>query len=162
MDEWRQIDDTHYEVSMNGQVRNTQTGHILNNNIMKNGYHNVMLYRDGKPKNHYVHRLVLKAFRGDSDLEADHINHIRTDNRLTNLRWVTRSENNFNKDWNNTKVQVNNKCGMKNIFIEDCWVVVKIARKRKVVLKKRCNTVEEALRIRDEFYENERLMKQPL
>ena len=46
-----------------------------------------------------VHRIVMLmcyGFYGEG-LEVDHINHIRNDNRLCNLRFVTRSENNRNK-----------------------------------------------------------------
>ena len=46
-----------------------------------------------------VHRLVLLAYKGDSELEVDHKNQIKTDNRLCNLHYVTSLENNLNKDW---------------------------------------------------------------
>lgn len=47
-----------------------------------------------------VHRLIALAFhsRSDESLEVDHINRNRADNRPENLRWVTHSENNNNKD----------------------------------------------------------------
>lgn len=40
-----------------------------------------------------VHRLVCKCFFGDSNLEVNHINGDKTDNRLENLEYCTRSEN---------------------------------------------------------------------
>ena len=43
-----------------------------------------------------VHRLVLLCFAGlpsEERFESDHVNAIRTDNRLENLRWVNRREN---------------------------------------------------------------------
>lgn len=46
-----------------------------------------------------VHRIVMLmcyGFYGEG-LDVDHINHIRNDNRLCNLRFVTRSENNKNQ-----------------------------------------------------------------
>lgn len=46
-----------------------------------------------------VHRVVMLmcyGFYGEG-LEVDHINHVRNDNRLFNLRFVTRSENNKNQ-----------------------------------------------------------------
>jgi exodeoxyribonuclease VII small subunit len=49
-------------------------------------------------KNYTVHRLVATAFieNPEEKAEIDHINTIRTDNRVENLRWVTRSENFLN------------------------------------------------------------------
>ena len=43
-----------------------------------------------------IHRLVLEAFVGPcpEGKECNHKNHERDDNELTNLEWVTRSENN--------------------------------------------------------------------
>ena len=40
-----------------------------------------------------VHRLVCKYFFGDSNLEVNHKNGDKTDNRLENLEYCTRSEN---------------------------------------------------------------------
>lgn len=52
-----------------------------------------------KKTKYLVHRLVLEAFVGScpENMECDHIDRNRTNNHLTNLRWVTRSENNRNK-----------------------------------------------------------------
>ena len=46
-----------------------------------------------------VHRLVAEAFIDNPRgcLEVDHINHNRQDNRVENLRWVTREENMVNR-----------------------------------------------------------------
>lgn len=47
-----------------------------------------------------VHRLVYEAFKGEipDGLEIDHINRNRRNNNPDNLRVVTRSENNRNRD----------------------------------------------------------------
>jgi len=45
-----------------------------------------------------VHRLVLLAYKGHSELEVDHKNQNKTDNRLCNLHYVTSQENNLNVD----------------------------------------------------------------
>ena len=75
-------------------------------------YHRVFLCKDGKKKAMSVHRLVAKAYiyNPENKPEVDHIDRDRVNNHVSNLRWVTRSENNLNKG-----VQRNNKCGHKNI-----------------------------------------------
>ena len=50
------------------------------------------------PKKYLAHRLIMLAFAGESDQEVDHINRIKTDNRFENLRYVTRIENQLNRD----------------------------------------------------------------
>jgi len=50
-------------------------------------------------KSYQSHRLIMMAFVGESDKEVDHINRIKTDNRFENLRYVTPSENNWNRDY---------------------------------------------------------------
>lgn len=59
------------------------------------GYLRVDLYRGGRHHWKLIHRLVLEAFIGPcpDGMEACHNNGDRTDNRLENLRWDTRSAN---------------------------------------------------------------------
>lgn len=51
---------------------------------------------NGKRKGELVHRLVALHFidNPEGKPEVNHINHIRDDNRVENLEWVTKSENN--------------------------------------------------------------------
>ena len=55
----------------------------------KNGYLIIRV----KGKRMYVHRLVMLAFHGKSDLTVDHLNMNKQDNRLENLEYVTVVEN---------------------------------------------------------------------
>jgi len=51
-----------------------------------------------------VHRLVAYAWIGEpatEDMEVDHINRTRDDNRVENLRWVTKKENLENRNLDN-------------------------------------------------------------
>ncbi len=59
------------------------------------GYIRTCLYKNGKGKNFYVHRLVATAFIPNLNNlpQVNHKNGIKTDNRVENLEWVTRSEN---------------------------------------------------------------------
>lgn len=68
---------------------------ILKQKINRLGYCEVTLYKDGKQKTFLVHRLLAKAFiPNPKNLPAvNHINGIKSDNRLENLEWVTSSEN---------------------------------------------------------------------
>lgn len=71
------------------------------------GYAQRTIHVNGKRKEILLHRFLLNARKGQ---EIDHINRDPLDNRLQNLRFCTRSENNLNKGLNK-----NNKSGYKGI-----------------------------------------------
>lgn len=84
-------------VGKNGNVRNFN-GKILSNSL-SNGYICYNL-RDGKRGYKcYLHRIIAEAFIPNPENKPciDHINTIRTDNRIENLRWVTYKENSSNE-----------------------------------------------------------------
>lgn len=60
------------------------------------GYSFATLCKGGKAKRMAVHRIVALAFipKLDDKDQVDHINGIRNDNRVENLRWCTGLENN--------------------------------------------------------------------
>lgn len=90
-----------YEVSNYGAVRSLYGGKVsyLNNKKDRDGYCQIVLSRDCKRKWFRVHRLVWEAFNGKipDGYEIDHVNAIRNDNRLSNLRVVTRKGNMANQ-----------------------------------------------------------------
>lgn len=63
------------------------------------GYLMVTLCKNGQ-KPTRIAPMILKTFveKPEGFYECDHINRNRSDNRLTNLRWVTKSEQNYNRD----------------------------------------------------------------
>ena len=77
-----------YEVSNFGRVK--LNGEIFEPVRIASGYYVL--------SGEYLHKIVAKLFipNPDNKTEVDHINTIRTDNRVENLRWVTRSENRLN------------------------------------------------------------------
>ena len=71
-----------------------------------NGYHRIGLYENGKQKWYLVHRLVLTLFKGEcpDGYECDHIDINKINNRIDNLRWVTRYENIMNRSVTRTDI----------------------------------------------------------
>lgn len=91
-----------YQVSNLGRVRSfprrgthTNKIHILKPGINHKGYLQVGLVNKGKSHSYKVHRLVADAFIQNLNRkeQVNHINGVKTDNRVENLEWCTNKEN---------------------------------------------------------------------
>lgn len=87
-----------YYVTDKGEIYNSVTNiyKAIQTNY-KNGYQSVILYDNNRYKRLYIHRLVALAYL-DNPLNKEEVNHIngnKSDNRIENLEWVTKSENNL-------------------------------------------------------------------
>ena len=92
----------YYQISDLGRVKRLagspkcKTDRILKPGSQKTGYLFVTLHKDGIGKMYRVHRLVLENFNpieNMKNLQVNHKDEIRTNNMLSNLEWVTATEN---------------------------------------------------------------------
>lgn len=91
------------EVSI-GKNKRTIYTRFLNLTPHKNTqYVRVILYNDSGDKTMLVHRLVAEAFIPNPENKSivDHIDADRTNNKVSNLRWVTTKENMNNENYLN-------------------------------------------------------------
>ncbi|MCB0699664.1 MAG: HNH endonuclease [Chitinophagaceae bacterium] len=100
--------ERHYEVSSDGSIRSRNriiktvngiyrclSGKLLKQKDNGLGYQFVTLCKAGICTNHYVHRLVAKAYIPNpyGYKYVNHINGDPGDNRMENLEWVSHSQN---------------------------------------------------------------------
>lgn len=107
---WREVSGYPglYEVSDKGRVRSVERtvtrsngrthrvrSKILAQSDLPKGHRKITLRREGTPRTHLVHRLVLEAFVGPAPIgtQCRHLNDIPSDNSLANLAWGLSSEN---------------------------------------------------------------------
>lgn len=127
-----------YEISDTGIVRSLDRellgkdghtypykGRILKTNLNKQViYPQVRLWKDNKGTWFYIHRLVAQAFIPNPNNlpEVNHIDGNRTNNHVSNLEWVTSSENSFHAVQTGLRVYTNRLT--KEEFVDCLWDVI--------------------------------------
>lgn len=102
MEIWRSLNGIvtngeNYAVSTHGNVKNTVTNKVLKPGLKRTGYYQAALQKNHKAKHYPVHRLVAFAFI-DNPENKPFVNHkdgVKSNNHVSNLEWVTPSENNL-------------------------------------------------------------------
>ena len=114
-------------VAVLGHHTNVKTGKIKKMTNNGFGYLFFTLYdkKLEKPKNYRQHRFVYEVFKGviPRCLEIDHINNIKTDNRIKNLQIISHKKN-VGKSKNKSIISINIKtCEKKRIrfYYESCY-----------------------------------------
>lgn len=127
MEEWRDIEGYEglYQISNEGRVKRLENEitcwhargkkfitiknkEQITCGCLVNGYCVTSLTKNKISKNYLVHRLVAEAFIDNPENKPciDHINTVRNDNRVCNLRWCTQKEN-MNNEITKKKIQDN-------------------------------------------------------
>ena len=84
-----------YLVTSDGDVIGEKSGKILKPSRLNSGYLRVKLYKNAQPKMFMVHRLVAGAFipNAQNKSQVNHKDGNKRNNAVSNLEWVTPSEN---------------------------------------------------------------------
>lgn len=103
---WKPIKDyPDYEVSSLGRARSYRKERcsvrqsyttIMNGGLSSNGYRKISIRNKDGMKSVWLHRIILLTFTEeplDKKYEAGHIDGDHTNNCLTNLKWMTKAEN---------------------------------------------------------------------
>ena len=92
-----------YEISDKGRIVSIKTGKrvFMKQGVSNKGYPFIRISHLNRKYVLRIHQLVLKTFGPPQPLNTtpDHINRIKNDNRIENLRWATDQEQHENKDF---------------------------------------------------------------
>ena len=155
MNTYKYIDGyENYIIFRTGKIYNQKKGIFMKPTQNDRGYMRIGLCKDGKQKHFQVHRLLALTFIPNplNKPEVDHINRITDDNRIENLRWATKKENNQNKINNNEELYIY-KIYTKNCNQGYIWVFqITIDGKQKKI--KSSVDKEKLIKFRDAWFKN--------
>jgi hypothetical protein len=118
---WKDIGIKKYAVSNMGNIRGQDGIRLLKPYDNSGGYKLVWICDGNIKKKETIHSLVMKAFVGErpTDYVIDHINRIRYDNRLENLRYCSNYENCINSSKWRTDIEELDKIKRNKILMKD-------------------------------------------
>ena len=135
-----------YKIDLSSNTIYNSRNKPLSPNKLKDGHLQIRLYKNGKVKRYYLHRIIYEAHFGKipDNLVVDHIDRNPENNDITNLRLVPKSINNTNitKRGNGQNFDYKNDIGEFEQIHEDIYYS-KTNRKfyRKIVNEYRSMTI---------------------
>ena len=137
-----------YTIDRNGNITNIHTGKVLSTCVGKTGYKTVSLWKDNKGTRNIIHRLLGLHYIPNPENKPyiDHIDRNKLNNDLSNLRWRDGTENNLNspsqeRDLHNIYWKSSHK--VYRVWIQRYNIIIKLGQYK---------TIDEAKRVRDEWY----------
>ena len=117
------------------KTRSTGKTRVLATKVDRQGYHSVVIPNGDKRRMVRVHILMLETYVGPrpEGYEACHNNDIKSDNRLSNLRWGSKASNyadrTRNGQWKKMKISVEQREDIKAEYAAGGTTYQKIADK---------------------------------
>lgn len=92
-----------YSINEKGEMKSVFVSKLLKPRKSKNGYFTYQIHQDGIIKNEYIHRLVAETFipNPNNFPQVDHIDGNKSNNHVSNLRWVSPRENTISYGYSN-------------------------------------------------------------
>ena len=88
-----------YSITENGQVFSHKTNKFKKPFVFPTGYIGITLSKNAVSKNYYLHRIVADNYisNPNNKPQVNHIDGNKVNNSISNLEWVTSSQNNFER-----------------------------------------------------------------
>ena len=142
------INYSNYIINPDGTVYSKNYKRCIKPFLNEKGYLRIQLCNEVNKRNILIHRLVAEYFipNPNNYTQVDHINRIKTDNNVSNLRWVTRRQNQHNRENNVEHINIDQR--------RNGTYRVRIKYQNKRMFDKTFDKLEEAILARDNFYVN--------
>ena len=144
MEVWKKINGFEdYEISNLGRVKSLKKGELILKNVLNKGYFNVWLCKNNSSKKMLVSRLVALNFIDNNYnyLCVNHINGIKTDNRVENLEWCTHSENTLHAFKTGLKKPIKGDKNIKTKIKESDLITIKESKEKLLFLANKYNLI---------------------